>query len=103
MPLFPASQAIFVVDLHYRVPLEQVDPFIEAHIAFLKNNYAKGLFIMSGPKVPRTGGVIIAQCESKATLEACLQEDPFYLNGVADYTVNEFKPSAWGPQLAKQS
>ena len=31
-----------------------------AHVAFLKKHYASGHFLVSGRKIPRDGGIIIA-------------------------------------------
>ncbi len=45
--------------LKYTKPIEEIEPFFEAHIAFLDENYKNNKFIFSGRKVPRTGGVIL--------------------------------------------
>jgi uncharacterized protein YciI len=60
---------MFAVSISYTVELSEVDPHIEAHIAYLEKYYAAGNFIASGRKVPRTSGVILAQAESKTALE----------------------------------
>lgn len=99
MPLIPESHTMFVVDLHYVAPFEQIDPLIDDHVLFLERNYAAGRFIASGPKVPRTGGVIIAVSDSRAELETCLHDDPFHQHGVAKYTITEFRPSMRAPAL----
>tara|TARA_E500000318_G_scaffold106904_1_gene115437 strand:+ start:270 stop:554 length:285 start_codon:yes stop_codon:yes gene_type:complete len=82
---------MFVVSLHYKVPLEQVDAHIEGHISWLKAGYAKGMFLASGRKVPRDGGVILAKGKRK-DLEAELTNDPFHQHDLADYTITEFDP-----------
>ncbi len=92
-PLVPAGQNLFVVDLHYIRPFDEIDPLIDAHILFLEANYAKGLFLASGAKVPRTGGVILATAPSREAVETLLENDPFHQHGVARYTVTEFGPS----------
>ena len=51
---------MFIISLTYTQSLEAIDQHLEAHVAFLKEQYAKGLFIASGRKVPRSGGVILA-------------------------------------------
>jgi uncharacterized protein YciI len=81
---------MFVVSISYTVELSEVDSHIEAHIAFLEKYYAAGNFIASGRKVPRTGGVILAQAESKIALERILQEDPFSQANIARYEITEF-------------
>ncbi|QDG79638.1 GTP cyclohydrolase [Labrenzia sp. PHM005] len=83
---------MFVVDLTYVVPLDQVDPHLEPNRDFLKTNYEAGLFVASGPKKPRTGGIILAKAEIRDMIEAVLQQDPFKQEGLAEYVVTEFNP-----------
>ena len=99
MALIPDDQNLFVVDLHYVVPLEEIEPHIEPHLAFLDEQYASGRFIASGAKVPRTGGVIIATAESWSALERLLEADPFKKEKLAQYTITEFRPGRVAPQL----
>ena len=82
---------MFVVSLNYKVPLEQVDAHIEDHIAWLKQAYAKGMFLASGRKVPRDGGVILVKGD-RAALEDELTRDPFHQHDMADYHITEFDP-----------
>jgi len=89
----PKGMSLFVIDLKYTLSLEQVDPLIEAHIEFLDKHYAKGLFLVSGAKVPRDGGVILAVSKSKSTILQLIKDDPFYTNNAAKYTITEFMPS----------
>lgn len=67
---------IYVVVLTYIKPLEAVDRAIPAHIEWFKNGYADGLFLASGRRIPRTGGVILAKCDSRETLQARLSQSP---------------------------
>lgn len=99
MALIPAQQNLFIVDLTYTASFDRIDPLLEAHVEFLKRNYVEGRFIASGPKVPRTGGVIIATAESRDDLEAVLEADPFRKNQVALYDVTEFRPSMTADKL----
>lgn len=82
---------MYVVALTYKVPLEQVDAHIDGHIECLKGAYAKGMFLASGRKVPRDGGVILAKGD-RAALEDELTRDPFKQHDLADYTITEFVP-----------
>lgn len=91
---------LFLVDLTYVKPFEEIDPLIDDHYAFLDRHYANGTFLASGPKVPRTGGVIIARGKDRAALETILAEDPFSKAKVADYTVTEFVPKRHAASLA---
>ncbi|MEZ9523920.1 YciI family protein [Enterovibrio norvegicus] len=84
---------MFVVSLTYKVALSDVDQHIDAHIAYLEKQYADGHFLASGRKVPRTGGIILAQAKDREHLDTILRADPFYQADVADYDVMEFEPS----------
>jgi uncharacterized protein YciI len=94
-----ADMNLFVVDLEYLVPLETVQTYLDDHSRFLETNYAAGHFIASGPKVPRTGGVILAKGRSKAEVEALVHQDPFHQHKVASVTVTEFVPRMTAPNL----
>lgn len=84
---------MFIVNLSYIAPMEKVDAFLDEHIKFLKSCYADGTFIASGRKEPRTGGIILASCESVEALEDILADDPFWKNSIAEYDVINFSPS----------
>ncbi|MFV0596708.1 YciI family protein [Shewanella sp.] len=90
---------MFVITLTYKKPLADVELHLAAHIAYLDEYYGKGVFIASGRKVPRTGGVILAKAESRDALEAILQQDPFYSEAVAEFEVVEFVPTKTAPGL----
>ena len=81
---------MFIVSLHYIQPLEVVESHLQAHRAFLDRFYQQGVFIASGRKVPRNGGVILAKGDTRAELEGILDQDPFRAQGVADYQITEF-------------
>ena len=90
---------MFIVSLTYVKPLEVIDSLLEEHVAWLKANYAAGVLLASGRKVPRTGGVILARAESREALDAVLAGDPFYREGAARYDVTEFVASMAAPGL----
>ncbi|MEL6637945.1 MAG: YciI family protein [Bacteroidota bacterium] len=84
---------MFIIELTYKVDLAKVDAHLEAHVEYLKLQYANQAFVASGRKVPRTGGIILSKLESKAELLKILNEDPFKINDLADYNIVEFIPS----------
>ncbi|MBL4639910.1 MAG: hypothetical protein JKY57_05210 [Kordiimonadaceae bacterium] len=92
MPLIPEGCNLFIVDLEYTAPLEQIEPLMAEHMVFVNKGYETGLFLASGPKVPRSGGIILAVSNSKEKLEKLLEEDPFHTQGVVRYSVTEFHP-----------
>lgn len=84
---------MFIANLTYIRPLEEVDALIPAHIAFLDEHYESGTFIASGRKVPRTGGVILIAGSERGAVIDILDKDPFKKAGVADYELLEFIPT----------
>ena len=61
---------MFVIELSYKRDLREIDAHMRAHVAFLKKYYASGQFLVSGRKIPRDGGVIIAAAETRGRIEA---------------------------------
>ena len=70
-------------------------------VAFMRNYYKQNVFVASGRKVPRTGGIILALAPSKEHVEAVIQEDPFYIHKLAEFTITEFLTSQYHPDLKK--
>ncbi len=83
---------MFIIHLTYKAPLSDVDKFLQAHREFLDYYYKQGLLVASGPKIPRTGGIIIAATNDRAYLESILQQDPYHLADITDYELIEFTP-----------
>jgi uncharacterized protein YciI len=90
---------MFVIIVDYVKPLSEVDSWLEAHREFLREQYAAGLFLASGPREPRDGGLILAHGCDRAALEILLEADPFKREGVARYTVLEFAPVMCAPSF----
>lgn len=91
---------MYLVLMNYVKPLEVIDELLPAHRKFLEENYRAGLFLVSGPREPRTGGVILAQCGGKADLARVLEQDPFVSQGAATFEIIEFKATRAGKALA---
>ncbi|MBW9053903.1 YciI family protein [Rhizobium mesosinicum] len=79
---------MLILSLTYVKPNEEADKHMEPHMAWVKEGYAKGWFLASGRKVPRTGGVILAVGD-RADIEAYVAADPFIIHGVAEYDIME--------------
>ena len=84
---------MFVIELIYKADLADIDAHMPAHVAFLKKYYAAGHFLVSGRKIPRDGGIILAVGKSRQQIEAIVQEDPFCAHGLADVRIIEFRAS----------
>ncbi len=88
---------MFIVTLTYLKPVEEIDALMHDHVEWLKNGYAEGLFIASGRRLPRTGGVILARSGDEQALRERLARDPFVIHGVARADVVEFTASMTAP------
>jgi uncharacterized protein YciI len=84
---------MFVIELVYRAHLAKIDAHMKAHMVFLKKYYDSGHFLVSGRKIPRDGGIILAVGKSREEIEAIAREDPFCRHGLAEARVIEFRAS----------
>ncbi len=78
---------LFVVVLSYLVDLHHIDQALPDHVAWLDQQYADGVFVLSGRRVPRIGGLILAMNTDEADLQARLAADPFAVHGYAEYEI----------------
>lgn len=83
---------MLILSLVYKKSTQEADKVMDAHIAWVNEGYDKGWFLASGRKQPRTGGVILAKGE-RAQIEAFVAQDPFTMEGIADYEITEFAVS----------
>jgi uncharacterized protein YciI len=83
---------MFIVLMTYKKPLDIIDQFLSHHRAHLDKGYRDNLLVASGPRNPRTGGVLISHATDKTKLEAFLKLDPFVANEIAKYDIIEFNP-----------
>ena len=84
---------MLIFSLTYVKPLSEVERLLPAHIQFLDEHYKKHLFMCSGRKIPRTGGIILCNCADMVEAKAIMEKDPFYKEGIAQYDIIEFVPS----------
>jgi len=91
----------FFLEGQHLVPFEQRDPsLIAAHRQFLQQGYDKGHFLLSGPSVPPTGGVLIARADSLERLNELLADEPFCKAGLMRFSkIIEFDPVQHQPCL----
>ncbi len=88
-PLAP----VFVLVVTYVAPLAAVDAAMPAHRRFLDEHFAAGDFLVSGPRQPRTGGVILARVPDREQVDRLIEADPFTRLGLATYEVHAFIPT----------
>jgi uncharacterized protein YciI len=93
---------MFVIELVYKADLAEIDAHMAAHVAFLKKYYAAGHFLVSGRKIPRDGGIILAVGPNRRFIETIVEEDPFYTHGLADFRIIEFRASQRANDIQKR-
>ena len=93
---------MFVIELIYKAELSEIDARMKAHVAFLNKHYASGTFLISGRKIPRDGGIILAVGKTKPELESILAEDPFHKHGLAEFRIIEFRASQRAADIPKR-
>ena len=84
---------MFIVNLTYVKPLEEVEKILPEHIQYLEKYYESGNFICSGRKNPRKGGIILSNAKDLKEIEKIIREDPFYKAKIAEYGIIEFLPT----------
>jgi len=90
---------MFLIELTYKAALADIDRHMKAHVAFLNQHYAAGRFVVSGRKIPREGGIIVAIGGARREIEALMRADPFVARGLAEVRVVEFRASQRAPDL----
>ncbi|HEY7640550.1 MAG TPA: YciI family protein [Steroidobacteraceae bacterium] len=93
---------MFVIELIYKAELKDIDAHMTAHVKFLNKYYADGTFLVSGRKIPRDGGIILAAGKTREQIEALIREDPFHQHGLADFRVIEFRASQRAEDIPKR-
>lgn len=93
---------MFVIELVYKADLSEIDAHMKAHVAFLKKHYAAGTFLISGRKIPRDGGIILALAKDKAEIQGVIEQDPFFKHGLADFRIIEFRASQRAEDIPKR-
>ena len=77
----------FIINIHYKVSAEKLNEVTPEHRAYLKTKYDEGIMLFSGPRVPRTAGLLFARSEDIAIIDNMVAHDPFKLKGIADYEI----------------
>lgn len=90
---------MFLITTTYIKPLSEVETHLAAHRSHLAKYYAENKLVMSGPQQPRTGGIILAHNMTRKEVEDFMRVDPFTTAGVAEYTITEFLPVKYTPEL----
>lgn len=92
---------MFILQLKYKVPVAEVDKYLQAHRDYLDYFYKQGILLVSGPMKPRTGGIIVAATKDRDLIETIIKNDPYQLAEIADYEIIEFTPAKHCDELKK--
>ncbi|WP_211841722.1 YciI family protein [Rudaeicoccus suwonensis] len=95
--LVRSVEVMFVILIDYTASLDRIDAALPDHNAWLDEQYAARVFVASGPKTPRTGGVILTGDHPAEVIRAIVARDPFATAGLASHTVVEFQPIRRAP------
>jgi uncharacterized protein YciI len=82
---------LFLVLIRYLSPPDEIDRLRPAHREFLRRHYDGGRLIVSGPRVDRTGGVVLARGASAEEVASWFADDPYAVAGAARHEVIEFE------------
>ncbi|HNY99817.1 MAG TPA: YciI family protein [Anaerolineaceae bacterium] len=86
------TKNMFLVEITYLVPAEELGDILPEHRSFLKGGYEKGLLLVSGPKQPRVGGIAIACASTMDEVKEFFSNDPYQKHNLAEYRFVEFVP-----------
>ncbi|RDU60121.1 YciI family protein [Helicobacter marmotae] len=83
---------LFVCLVHYTKPFEEVSLYLNEHRSYLKKGYEAGFLLASGPRIPKTGGIIIGKFVDENAAKSFAKNDPFTQHNVAQYEIMPFEP-----------
>ncbi len=90
----------FFVHIVYLRPFSEIEPLVAPHRAFLDTCLKDGILLLSGPLVPRTGGVLFMRGSDRSEIETLLADDPYAKARVARHDLLEFQPVKACPELS---
>lgn len=92
---------MFALICRYLKPLDEVDRHLDPHIAWIARNAAEGRILLTSSRRPRTGGLMLATAADQTEIEAMIAEDPFIVNGVAEYEILDVEVKRAAPGIER--
>lgn len=83
------KMSIFICKVNYMASSEAVERVRGEHRAYLAEFYKKGNLLLSGPRIPREGGLIVAKFNNKDEVLEFSKNDPFVKQNIAEYEIIE--------------
>jgi uncharacterized protein YciI len=90
---------MFVVLLKFSTNKANASQFMDGHNSWLKDGFAKGIFLLAGTIQPKQGGAILAHNATFEQIQTIIQEDPFVSEGVVIAEIIEISPSKVASQM----
>lgn len=79
--------------VRHRAPIQDLQPHLAEHVAYLERLHAAGILLLSGPTTPLSdGGVLVARTVGIAEAEELSEQDPFRRHGLSEYEFIELRP-----------
>ncbi len=94
------TATLYLILLTYTHPREEISAALDDHRAYLRRAYDTGHFLVSGPRVPASGGVILARAASLEEAQSYVRDDPFYQRGLATHEIIPFDALWFDPRMA---
>lgn len=66
---------MFVIQLRFSTNRANAGQFMDGHNAWLKDGFAKGIFLLAGTIQPKLGGAIFAHNSTIEQIQAFVKED----------------------------
>lgn len=82
---------LFVCIVIYKEPLEIIEKYLQDHREYLKKWYDKNILLVSGPKNPKNGGIVIGRFNNMKEAVLFSKNDPYVIYNVAKYDIIEFE------------
>jgi len=83
--------SLFIITIRYLAPRQEIDAALPAHEKFLQAYFQKKQFLFSGPQVPPTGSIIIANTKDRTSASRIIKASPLVKKKLATFELTEFR------------
>jgi uncharacterized protein YciI len=91
---------MYIALLTYTAPETEVDYALPDHSSWVRTQFTRGLFLVSGKGTGAADQVILTRPVLRGKLDAVLASDPFVVQRLARYDVIEFTATRTARELA---
>lgn len=90
---------MYIIIVDYKESIEKIEYYLSDHRRFLQEAYDKNQLLISGPRNPRDGGIIISNMKSVSDVHDLMKKDPFFIHDLIEYRVIEMEPTRYHESL----